>query len=753
LAAAPAVLVAASLLAAPGGARTAPLDRFRDACGSPNPFLVTTVLTRANAPRDPAIVAFHDSPDNAEHIALARAAEIGAAYGIAYDAGGGVLYASAFLKRGAPFGPGGPGAVYRLHPDGGDVAPWLVVPHAGPDPHDPSDAYYPDAAARDLVGKASLGDIDVSEDGRELFAMNLFDRRVYRFQADDGTPLGSFEHGAAGEPWAADARPFALAVRGGTVYHGVVNSAESTQLLDALEAVVYASGPDGRDMRPVTRFKLDYGRGTVITSTTARWRPWKDGYNSVAAGTGGRNVGIYPQPILADIAFTRGGDMVLGFRDRNGDMTFTVMPQGGFPRGEGIGIGAGDIVMARYNGRTWDAVPEPEHFPGDDGPPDFRPRERHGETSFGGLANLWERDVVAMTGLAPESSDSGGAYWFENASGRNTAREELYRTRFGDPGPYFGKSNGLGDLEVLCAPFPPTETPSATSSASATVTATSTRTSTATPTDVPTATTTSTHAPTATSTATATATRLPPPSSSPTPISTSTPSAFRHRVYLPLALRERCPDTRPPMDIVLVLDLSTSMARPAAGGRTKLAAALAAARSFADYLRRDPAVAGGRDHLAVVGFNATAWVEQPLGGDAAALGAALDRMPDRVAEFTRLDLALVAAREALSGPERRADLAAAVVMLTDGLPNRVPPGPDGRPETTVLAAAAELKARGASVFVIGLGASGDIHPDLLRAAASSPGHYFETGDAERLLGTYTAIAEALVCPPGRPNAP
>ncbi|MBK8541431.1 MAG: VWA domain-containing protein [Ardenticatenia bacterium] len=93
------------------------------------------------------------------------------------------------------------------------------------------------------------------------------------------------------------------------------------------------------------------------------------------------------------------------------------------------------------------------------------------------------------------------------------------------------------------------------------------------------------------------------------------------------------------MDVAPVLDLSTSMARPGSDGNPKIDAALAAARLFVGQLRMDGSARPG-DRVAVVGFNASAWSELALTGDAMAAGLALDRLKDKLAQGTRLDLAL-----------------------------------------------------------------------------------------------------------------
>lgn len=440
--------------------QTAPIAQFDQACATTNPYFVTTCFAGGGVREVPALVAFHDTVSDTDHVMLATFGQIGAAYGLAYQPAERALYVAAYHKRGSPFGPDGPGAVYRVELATGNVALWTTVPNAGIDTHNPAGNYYPDTAARPGVGVNSLGDIDLSEDGRELYVMNLNDRRIYRYRLADKALLGTIAHGAAGEPWAADARPFGLKVWRGRLYHGLVNSAFSTQSAADLQAYVYESNLDGSNMRLVNRFGLVFDRGLVddVAAVPAIWQPWKDALCVVPNPGGVVNWNICPQPMLSDIEFADNGDMLLGFRDRNGDMTFFANVPDQVPPGEGNGIAAGDILPSRYNGSTWDTQPVPEFFAQDAGPGLGATNSVHDETGFGGLARVFLADVVAMTAETPLRVLTGGADWFNNGTGQNPAREELY---FLDVGRNFGKANGLGDLETLCPlPAPPTPTPS-----------------------------------------------------------------------------------------------------------------------------------------------------------------------------------------------------------------------------------------------------------------------------------------------------
>ena len=253
-------------------------------------------------------------------------------------------------------------------------------------------------------------------------------------------------------------------------------------------------------------------------------------------------------------------------------------------------------------------------------------------------------------------------------------------------------------------------------------------------TESPTLSATPTARPTLTPTPSATPTASPTPTAtlSPTPSATPTITPTPAPLYLPIALRERCiPDQRR-VDVVLVIDASSSMQDPTSTGRPKIAAALDAARIFLDNLQ--PARG---DQAAIVAFNTDATLIQPLTTDRAALASALARI--QIAPQTCLVCGVEAADAELAGPRHRPDHAATMIVLTDGRSNP-------RPAGEAVERAAVAKARGVTVFTIGLG--NDLDAEALTAMASRPAFAYRAPDAEDLADIYRAIAVAIPCPAG-----
>jgi uncharacterized protein YegL len=207
------------------------------------------------------------------------------------------------------------------------------------------------------------------------------------------------------------------------------------------------------------------------------------------------------------------------------------------------------------------------------------------------------------------------------------------------------------------------------------------------------------------------------------PLPTAAPPAI---VYLPFLLRGACKPSSRPLDIVLVLDVSGSMAEQAPDGRVKLEAAQEAARAFAINLQMP------RDRVALVAFDAEARLALGLSGDEVAVGRALDAL--QTGAGTRIDLGLERALEVVS-TQARSEAALAVILLTDGLHAGDP--------ADVFMAAEKLKNTDGRVFTIGLGA--DVDEAMLRRIASSPERYLPSPTTAELRALYDRILLQIDC--------
>ena len=237
-----------------------------------------------------------------------------------------------------------------------------------------------------------------------------------------------------------------------------------------------------------------------------------------------------------------------------------------------------------------------------------------------------------------------------------------------------------------------------------------------------------------TATPTPTDTPTPTPSATPTPTNTPTPTPTPTPMprYLPLALFERCPERWRPIDVVLVVDASTSMREPAGMGRTKLDVAREAVAAFFDRMR----FGEDGDRAALVQFNSNGVILAGLTPDAAVLADALARMESNPG--SRLDLGLDAASRAFADGGPSGERRRALVLLTDGLFN-------GSTRSEILLAAEGLRAGWVSIWSIGLGE--EIDRELLAEIGGGDARYLEAPSVDDLMTIYTSLAERLTCVP------
>lgn len=186
-----------------------------------------------------------------------------------------------------------------------------------------------------------------------------------------------------------------------------------------------------------------------------------------------------------------------------------------------------------------------------------------------------------------------------------------------------------------------------------------------------------------------------------------------------LTLEAVCPSESAPIDVMLVLDASASMADD-----QKLVTAVAAARAFVDAMN----LAASRVGLVV--FNQDAGVRQRLTNDGAAIKGSLSGLIP--GGKTNVSQAIEVARQHL-GEVGDPDRTRAIIVLTDG--RNTISGAEPIPD-----AAARAKADG--VLIATFCAGGQCDPDL-EPAASTRDLYFNVTDVTELVGLYATLAGRL----------
>lgn len=365
-------------------------------------------------------------------------------------------------------------------------------------------------ASYDGVGKRSIGDIDISADQKTLFVVNLFDRRIYALNIATGVPASTTLIKSWAAPDATGAsrhRPFALAWSEGQLWVGSVDENGTNAYVHSMTPNL--SSPTGSETFNLeTTVPLGFVRqsyqGTAANNAAriSTWRAWSNNPTTLTYMNNGSGEIAYPQPILSDIEFDETGSMILGFRDRFGDQTGAARRFRPADTGNTWGVAAGDILRVCNNSGTFvvegsagcttsggltnsgpGGATSPEHYNWDlfqDGTANWNTSLNaggafHWETTQGGLTQVAGRPAILTTAMDPNNDYSGGYLRLTNSDGRRegittdgattqatvlaNGGYTLYESgNFAGTPPtvtnYFGKANGLGDIEALTNPPP-----------------------------------------------------------------------------------------------------------------------------------------------------------------------------------------------------------------------------------------------------------------------------------------------------------
>ncbi|WP_425834096.1 SpaA isopeptide-forming pilin-related protein [Streptomyces fractus] len=398
---------------------------------------------------------------------LAREDQTGAVYGIGYSKQKRWIFSGAYAKRATAYGPGGPGGVYLTDRASGETSLFTKVPNAGSTEHAPQTNM--DWGFRTAVGRESLGDVEVSEDGSELYVVNLADKKLYVYDATQKTadaPKASYAIPDPGCASAADWHPAGLGVQDGKVYVGGVCSAETSKQRADLRAVVMTfDAATGAFSAPVLNQPLTFPRGEAQSgmNVPGDWLPWRDDitFGEAIKGVPGGKSSAKPMPMLTEIVPETNGDLVLGFRDRYGDQGGLQIQWGSNPKNVMQTFATGDINRAcpgaggtfvmdanggcKNNGQAstngGEAANVKEYYPGE-----HRIKGAHQEVSMGGIALSKVESTIANTSMdANDQVGTSGTGWLDRANGTRTAQNPGNQLTSS-----FGKSGGMADIEVLC---------------------------------------------------------------------------------------------------------------------------------------------------------------------------------------------------------------------------------------------------------------------------------------------------------------
>jgi hypothetical protein len=476
------------------------------ACSS-NPDVVATLFQAGSASSSNVLLKFpynNSGTTPAPSSLSSPGTTLGATWGLAYQANSNKLFSAAVMRRHTAFGIGGTGAIYMTDATANtsslylnlNTAPFSNAPlniNLGTDQHQNSnlinDVIVGANNPFDAVGKVSFGDLDFSTDGKYLYAVNLFQRTIIKIFTDNPAKVGSAitasdvtvfnvpDPGCTGGTY----RPWGLKYYNNKLYIGIVCDGGSGGVGAGTNqtAFVYEMNPTTGVSTQVLSFPLTYKKGLANTAQTlpndGRWNNWISSWISCSPAPGDFGVMAYPQPILSDIEIDVNGDMIVAFIDRFGMQAATLSPD---PNGalapqrdctpnwfQYSIIASGDILRAgKCSGTTWTIennasvcsnTPTAGENNGEG--PGTVPNNGefysgdvfavHQETALGSLALIPGKGEVIASAYDPLNYYSNGIIKLNNTTGVKSSSYEIFAGTSSSP---FGKSNSLGDIEVLC---------------------------------------------------------------------------------------------------------------------------------------------------------------------------------------------------------------------------------------------------------------------------------------------------------------
>jgi len=418
-------------------------------------------------------------PSNTKTIAFNK---LGTVWGLAYDSTNKDLYASAALRRHGAVGTDGLGAIYKIAEDD-TISTFVTITDVGtvtPNRNLSDDTSKPSHdPVFDEVGRVGLGDIDISEDGKKLYVINITTNNLVVIDIATKTQNAI----GIGNPFASgcnadDVKSWGIGQKDGEVYVGSVCTTDTAQ-------GAYISKLTGSSFEAFHQVPLDMdGESSLYSGFTAtaentndgkRWRNWiinsTDLFEpalSTDATKGMRK--STPAPILSDIMFDENQNMVLGFIDRTGmqagvnnyspdvndNKTYKYDSAGDIYKvcktADGYANeGSADCPYTDATGK--------EFFLEEEWTRSENTSLGHKEIALGGLAYLQGSKTVLSSAFDPAMTtnnnyDTSGIIWMNTTDGKKTAGQVMVGTN-GDS-TYNGKAGGIGDIEIL-TPAAPTE--------------------------------------------------------------------------------------------------------------------------------------------------------------------------------------------------------------------------------------------------------------------------------------------------------
>jgi len=448
-----------------------------------NPSLAMSRHVAANLPNDPAITTapiseINDVPGNANgstqvalmaQTTLGSQSQVGSIGGLAWQRSSGTLFGSAFARYQSVVGPGGIGAIYRIKPGIGTPAVFATVANV---------STFNPATDSTMVGKVGLGGLALSTDELTLYTVNLNTNELVAFPLTGNPPVaGTPTLTTLPDPTdctVGNNHAFALESYRSKLYVGITCGAP----LSDLRAYVYeyTGGTFTQKINTPMTYTRSYNYSFYpgafpASALNHAFTDWNT-YPNIAGSSATR---ADMQPWLTGITFD-GGDMVLAFRSRLADTinnswwnaggeilractTNPLAPTSWAMESNGVCAGktttnpppVSDPFTTSPHARQNSLGPGGyEYYWGDDG---FEGESAEGAvvqlpgagsvyaTEIDVLGHNGQFGVMAMSNKVGRVVNAGNIFFGYLSNGNNATN-------------LIGKSNGLGDLELLCNPAP-----------------------------------------------------------------------------------------------------------------------------------------------------------------------------------------------------------------------------------------------------------------------------------------------------------
>jgi hypothetical protein len=453
----------------------------------------------------PALVGlYNNAPESTTPLeyGLVNDVSIGTTYGLAYQRKTKKLFASAMTRHYFDYGPGGFDAIYAVNVNdvNDDLAPTPTATlgttidlsnlgvNMGLSPRSTAltgNAPYNDGTVYQKVGKAGIGDIDISTDGDTLFAINLNSAApslvVLNVSKPSAVTLISEIPLPTGMCTGGAFAPWAVKSYKGKTYIGGVCNAETSLNLANLDALVYR-WDGGTNFTQVATMDMNYPRGAATyrsddTYASANWRAWT---NTWAPGTlvlSGGDLVSQPQPILQDLEFLEDGSLVLGFGDRfayqtafgnraynvtTGSVYYSTVAAGDIIKFCNVGgtfikeatTGACAQLIDDLGSTNIPAIPDLKEYFDDNYINATNTQAGHSEVALGGLAVVPGKTnflAVVFDPIKNQGPVNTSGIRTINSNGTYNKGWVVVTQADGDNN---RKGGSLGDIEALCNPIP-----------------------------------------------------------------------------------------------------------------------------------------------------------------------------------------------------------------------------------------------------------------------------------------------------------